>query len=125
MSGGKRLTTREFFAQKLAYLTGPVELDGMIRRHEAITVVDVRLPADFSHGHVPGAINLPQGRWHTLEGVTKERTAVVYGYTQTCQLAAAAAVELASRGIAVMEMEGGFDTWSGYGLEVERSPHCA
>jgi rhodanese-related sulfurtransferase len=119
MNSARTRAARDFFAQKLAYVTGPVELDAMIRRLEAITVVDVRLPEDFREGHVPGAINLPQGRWHTLDGLSTDRTAVLYGYTPTCQLATAAAVELAARGIPVVEMQGGFDTWNAYGLPVE------
>lgn len=111
---------KEYFAQKLAFVTGPFELDGMIRRGESITIVDVRLPSDFKAGHIPGAINLPQGKWHTAAGVAKDRTAVLYCYSQTCKLAAAAAVELASRGIAVVEMEGGFEAWEKSGLKVEK-----
>ena len=62
---------RDFFAQKLAFVTGPFELDGQIKRREAITVVDVRLPSDYRAGHIPGAINLPQGKWHTLPACRK------------------------------------------------------
>ena len=90
---------RDYFAQKLAFVTGPFELDGQIKRKEPITIVDVRLPSDYRAGHIPGAINLPQGKWHTLAGLTKDRTAVIYCYSQTCKLAAAAAVEFASAGI--------------------------
>ncbi len=111
---------KEYFAQKLAFTTGPFEVDGMIRRGEPVTIVDVRLPSDHAKGHIPGAVNLPQGKWHTLAGVSKDRTAVLYCYNQTCKLAAAAAVELASRGVAVIEMEGGFDAWQQYGLQVEK-----
>lgn len=110
---------REYFARKLAFETGPLELAGQMRRGEAITVVDVRLPGDFQAGHIPGAINLPQGKWHTLAGLSKERTAIVYCYSQTCKLAAAAAVEFASAGISVMEMEGGFEAWVKNQLPVE------
>jgi len=112
---------REFFAQKLAFMTGPHELAGLMRRNEPITIVDVRLPADYEAGHVPGAINLPQGKWHTLAGLSKQRTAIVYCYSQTCKLAAAAAVEFASADIPVMEMEGGFDAWVKNEFPVERS----
>jgi rhodanese-related sulfurtransferase len=110
---------KQYFAQKVAYTTGPFEVDGMIRRGESVTIVDVRLPRDYAQGYIPGAVNLPQGRWHTLAGVPKDRKAILYCYNQTCKLAAAAAVELASRGIAVVEMEGGFDAWERNGLKVE------
>jgi rhodanese-related sulfurtransferase len=111
---------RDYFAQKLAFVTGPFELDGQIKRKEPMTIVDVRLPSDFRAGHIPGAINLPQGKWHTLAGLSKDRTAVIYCYSQTCKLAAAAAVEFASAGIAVVEMEGGFEAWQKSNLPVEQ-----
>ena len=97
----------------------PFELDGQIKRKEPITIVDVRLPSAYKAGHIPGAINLPQGKWHTLAGLTKDRTAVIYCYSQTCKLAAAAAVEFASAGIPVVEMEGGFEAWVKNALPVE------
>lgn len=111
----------EYFAGKLAFTTGPFELDGMIKRNEPLNIVDVRLPSDFRAGHVPGAINLPQGKWHTVSGIDPSRRTVVYCYNQPCHLAAEAAVEFASRGIAAVEMEGGFDTWTKFGLAVEQS----
>ena len=112
---------RDFFAQKLAFVTGPYELAGQMRRNEPITVVDVRLPSDYQASHIPGAISLPQGKWHTLAGLTRDRTAIVYCYSQTCKLAAAAAVEFASANIPVMEMEGGFEAWVKNQLPVETS----
>lgn len=109
---------RDYFAQKLAYVTGPFELNGQIQRNEPITIVDVRLPSDFKAGHIPGAINLPQGKWHTVAGLSKDKTTVIYCYSQTCKLAAAAAVEFASAGYPVVEMEGGYEAWTQGGLPV-------
>ncbi|AKH42821.1 rhodanese-related sulfurtransferase [Altererythrobacter atlanticus] len=40
----------------------PEELQSMIQRGQAC-VVDVREPAEFADGHVPGAINLPLSRF--------------------------------------------------------------
>jgi rhodanese-related sulfurtransferase len=111
---------RDYFAQKLAFITGPHELDGMLKRGEPVTIVDVRLPTDYAKGHIPGAINLPKGKWHTLNGVRRDRPAVVYCYSQTCKLAAAAAMEFASHGINVLEMEGGYPAWTDLGLPVEQ-----
>lgn len=111
---------RDYFVQKLAFLTGPHELNGQLERKEPITIVDVRLPSDFAAGHIPGAVSLPRGKWHTLAGLTKDRTAVVYCYSQTCKLAAAAAVEFAAAGFPVVEMEGGFEAWVKSKLPVEK-----
>jgi rhodanese-related sulfurtransferase len=110
---------KEFFSQKLAFTTGPFELNGMIQRGEDIAIVDVRLPSDFAKGHIPGAINLPNGKWHTLAGIPRDKPLYIYCYNQQCKLAAAAAVVFASHGIVSAEMEGGFDTWEKFGLPVE------
>src|SRR5690606_36250892 len=111
---------RDYFAQRLAFTTGPFEVDGMMKRGEPITLLDVRLPSDYAQGHIPGALNLPKGKWHTLKGLTKDRMTVIYCYNQTCQLVVEAAVELASNGYPVLAMEGGVSTWEEYGLPVER-----
>ena len=44
---------RDYFAQKLAFVTGPFELDGQIKRKEPITIVDVRLPSDYRPATFP------------------------------------------------------------------------
>jgi len=99
------------FAAKLGFTTGPHELTGMLDRKEDIVIVDLRFPTDFRKGHVPGAINLPKGKWHEPKGLSKEKLNVLYCYNQTCHMAAEAAVELVKQGYPVAEMEGGFATW--------------
>ena len=110
---------RAFFEQKMAFTTGPVELDRMLKSDRDLVVVDVRAAEDYAHGHIPGAINLPQEKWDSLEGLRKDRNHVVYCYTQVCHLAAAAALAFAGKGYPVMELEGGFAAWKAAELEIE------
>jgi rhodanese-related sulfurtransferase len=110
---------REYFANKMAYTTGPVELARNLKNGANIIVIDVREAEDYKKGHIPGAINLPHDRWHTFEGLRKESLNVLYCYSHVCHLAATAAVEFAGKGFSVMEMDGGFDAWQENELEVE------
>jgi rhodanese-related sulfurtransferase len=110
---------KAFFKAKVGFTTGLHEVDGMIKRGEDIVIVDVRLPRDYRQGHLPGAINLPNGQWHKASGLSRDKTNVVYCYSQTCHLAAQAALEFLAQGYPVVEMEGGFAGWqaSGYAIE--------
>ena len=107
-----------YFAQKNAATTGPHELSGVLDRKEPVVVVDVRFPSDFAKSHVPGAINLPKGKWGSANGLAKDRLNVLYCYDQTCHLAAEAARELVAQGYPVVEMEGGFAAWEAKSLPI-------
>jgi rhodanese-related sulfurtransferase len=116
-------SVKRYFEDKLAFTTGPVELDRWIRTGEDnLVVVDVREAEDFAKGHIPGAISLPKDRWHNPEGLSKSKTNVVYCYTQQCHLAANACVRFAGLDYPVMELEGGFEAWQENELSVEREP---
>jgi rhodanese-related sulfurtransferase len=91
----------------------------MLESH-SVNVVDVRAAEDFEKGHVPGAINLPQGTWENPQGLAREKTNVVYCYSQQCHLAAHACAAFAAKWFAVMEMEGGFEAWKEHKLEIEQ-----
>jgi rhodanese-related sulfurtransferase len=110
---------QRYFAAKLAYTTGPHELAHRLQTDRDIVVVDVRLPSDYRAGHIPGAINLPQGKWDRPTGVRKDALNILYCYSQTCHLAAEAGVRLATQGYPVVEMEGGFPAWQANGGSVE------
>jgi rhodanese-related sulfurtransferase len=112
---------RDYFTSKMAFTTGPVELDRMLKSvDEQIQVVDVRAAEDFAKGHIPGAVNLPKEKWDTLEGLKKDKINVLYCYSQVCHLAATAALEFITKGYSVIELEGGFETWKEYDMEVEK-----
>ena len=109
---------REYFEAKMAFTTGPVELERMMKNRE-VNVVDVRAAEDYAEGHIPGAVNLPKDQWHTLKGLRKDKPNVLYCYSHVCHLAATAAVEFADKGYPVMELEGGWRWWKNDGFEIE------
>ena len=113
---------RAYFEDKLAFTTGPVELDRWIKANENnLVVVDVREAEDYEKGHIPGAISLPKNKWENLQELRKDKTNVVYCYTQQCHLAANACAQFASKGYPVMELEGGFEMWKEHDLDIEET----
>lgn len=111
-----------YFKNRLAFTTGTHELEVLIKGKtdpDSYQVVDVRYPGDFAQGHVPGAINLPNGSWRKPRGLKRDATLYLYCYNPTCHLATAAAVELVAQGYRVVEVEGGWDTWVANGYPVE------
>src|SRR5207245_8704562 len=92
---------------------------GIKTGEDNLVVVDVRAAEDFAKGHIPGAINLPKDKWESAQGLSRDKTNVVYCYTQQCHLAANACVRFASKGYPVMELEGGFEAWKGNELDIE------
>lgn len=110
---------KEFFEAKMAFTTGPVELERMMKNHE-VNLVDVRAAEDYAEGHIPGALNLPKDQWHTYKGLRKDKLNVLYCYSQVCHLAATAAVQFADQGYPVMELDGGWRWWKDDGFEIEK-----
>ena len=84
--------------------------------------LDVRAAEDYAKGHIPGAINLPEGTWDRPNGLGKDKTNIVYCYTNVCHLAAKACVEHARQRNPLMELDGGFETWKEYQLDIEQEP---
>ena len=110
---------RQYFADKMDFTTGPVELARNVKQGADIVVVDVREPEDYKKGHIPGAVNLPREQWGTREGLQKDALNVLYCYSHVCHLAATAAAEFASDGYSVMEMDGGFEAWKENDMEIQ------
>ena len=110
---------RQYFADKMEFTTGPIEVANNLKQGTDLAVIDVREEADYKKGHVPGAVNLPFQKWKTGEGLRKDALNVLYCYSPVCHLAAMAAVQFAAEGYSVMEMEGGFEAWKEKDLEIE------
>ena len=121
---------RAHFAARVAFTTGSHELEQLVDQASKgadvseFRVVDVRYPADFAQGHVPGAVNLPSNKWTAAgaekAGLSKDGINYLYCYNPTCHLAAGAAVALIELGYRVVEVEGGWSTWvaNGYRIDV-------
>jgi rhodanese-related sulfurtransferase len=110
-----------YFADKMAFTTGPVELNRQIESGAVdFALIDLREAEDYRKGHIAGAVNLPKNQWATLEGLRKDSLNVLYCYSHVCHLAATAAVEFAGKGYSVMEMDGGFEAWKENDLEIEK-----
>lgn len=117
---------QEHFRSRLTFTTGVHELDGIVRQNRGdVVVVDVRLPRDYAQGHVPGAVNLPRGKWHNPKGLRRDAIHYLYCYDQTCHLAAEAAAALTGQGYPIVEVEGGWERWQTKGYPVESTAQAA
>ncbi|MPY91578.1 MAG: rhodanese-like domain-containing protein [Acidimicrobiia bacterium] len=88
-----------------------------------VVVLDVRGPAGFASGHVPGAVNLPH-RSIAAEAVAlwpARTTFVVYCAGPHCNAADQAALRLARLGRPVKKMLGGIEGWKAEGFSLETS----
>lgn len=101
-----------FFAKKLAYTLGPVELKAFMDGGD-VNIVDVRRKEDYDLGHIPNAISIPKEELaNNVDKLSKEKTTVVYCYNQQCHLGAAACLILADYQYPCMLLEGGFKVWT-------------
>jgi rhodanese-related sulfurtransferase len=110
----------QFFAAKMAFTTGPVEISHQIAKGEDMAIIDVRESKDFKKGHVPGAISLSQEKWSTLAGLRRDTINIIYCYSENCHMGANAAMQFAAKGYSVMEMDGGFESWKDEGLKIAK-----
>jgi rhodanese-related sulfurtransferase len=115
---------KKYFQDKMAFTTGPVELERWVKQGQPVNIVDVRASEDYAEGHIPGSVNLPKDQWGDAKMVKarlrKDKVNVLYCYSQVCHLAATAAVEFAKQGYPVMELDGGWRWWKSDGFDVEK-----
>ena len=84
-------------------------------------LLDVRSPALFAKGHVPGAINLPHAKivQGMLQDYAMDTVFVVYCAGPHCNGAQRAAIRLARLGRPVKVMIGGVTGWLDEGFELQ------
>lgn len=98
-----------------AFAAGPETVD--------FVLLDVRSPAMFARGHVPGAINLPHGKIvaSKLADYPPDTLFVTYCAGPHCNGATRGAIRLAQLGRPVKVMIGGVTGWVDEGFELVTS----
>lgn len=94
--------------------------EGMAKGADFV-LLDVRSPAMFARGHVPGAVNLPHGKIiaSKMSAWPDDMLFVTYCAGPHCNGAARGALRLAGLGRPVKIMTGGVTGWLDEGFQLE------
>lgn len=111
---------REHFAAEFGFETDCWDVHDSLEKGADFVLLDVRSPALFASGHIPGAINLPHGKIvrSKMAAWPDETIFVTYCAGPHCNGAARGALRLADLGRPVKIMAGGITGWldEGFGL---------
>lgn len=108
------------FERKLSLETDCWDVHDALSKGADFVLLDVRSPALYAEGHVPGAINLPHAKIveSKMAGYAAGTLFVVYCAGPHCNGADRAAVRLARLGRPVKLMIGGVTGWLDEGFEL-------
>lgn len=111
---------REHFAAEFTFETDCWDVHEALGKGADFVLLDVRSPAMFAKGHVPGAINLPHGKFVRSKMVAwpDDTIFVTYCAGPHCNGAARGALRLAELGRPVKIMAGGITGWLDEGFEL-------
>jgi rhodanese-related sulfurtransferase len=117
---------REHFAAAFAFETDCWDVNDSLSRGADFVLLDVRSPAMFAKGHIPGAINLPHGKIirSKMDEWDPATIFVTYCAGPHCNGAARGALRLADLGRPVKIMAGGFTGWVDEGFELATLDHA-
>lgn len=111
---------REHFAAEFGFETDCWDVHDSLEKGADFVLLDVRSPALFASGHIPGAINLPHGKIvrSKMAAWPDETIFITYCAGPHCNGAARGALRLADLGRPVKIMAGGITGWldEGFGL---------
>ena len=110
----------------VGYLGDRAEIEAITRDQLAarlqrrnVVVIDVRPPAEYTAGHIPGARSIPPDEVHRrLRSLPKDREIVAYCRGPFCVYADDAVRQLQRRGVRARRLEDGFPEWKRAGLPV-------
>lgn len=87
------------------------------RRTKGAVLLDVRTPAEYAQGRVPGSRNLPLQELHKVDKIIKDRNTPVYVYCQSGARSRQSAILLKQMGYTDVSDLGGIVSYHG---KVER-----
>jgi len=111
---------RQYFAAQFAFETDCWDVHETLGRGADFVLLDVRSPAMFAKGHVPGAISLPHGKiiGSKMAQWPADTLFVTYCAGPHCNGAVRGALRLAELGRPVKIMIGGITGWIDEGFDL-------
>lgn len=108
------------FAARLAFETDPSDVAAALAAGERLQLVDVRGHVAWNQGHAASALHIPRDELlDRLDELDPAVPTVVMCWGPACNGGVKAALALASAGLPVKELLGGFEYWAREGLPVE------
>lgn len=95
------------------------ELERRLERDDVV-IVDVRPPAEYAAGHLPGAVHVPPDQLDRLDQLPPDREVIAYCRGPYCVYADDAVRHLRARGHRALRLEEGLPEWARAGGPVER-----
>ena len=99
----------------------PGDLNGRLEAADALLVIDVRTPDEYSSGHVPGAVNMPVPTVTKHLDEIREAPEVVLYCNDMQFTRMAEQLLLKSKVNGFSHLEGGLTAWQEQGLPLETS----
>ena len=97
------------------------ELAQRLQTESDYILLDVRTPEEFSNGHLPGAICIPNesiGKQEITSLPNKKQR--IYIYCRSGRRSQTASKKMLQQGLKVYDMKGGFNAWKAAGMPVEK-----
>jgi rhodanese-related sulfurtransferase len=112
---------KEHFAAEFTFETDCWDVHDALSKGADFVLLDVRSPALYAKGHVPGAMNVPHGKIiaSKMAQWPAETVFVTYCAGPHCNGAARGALRLAELGRPVKVMAGGVTGWLDEGFELQ------
>lgn len=87
-----------------------------------VFILDVRSPAEYEDGHVPGAFNIPVGSdiVRAVDGGRIPADKQIVAVCKSGARSAMATMYLRVRGFDVISLDGGTDSWANKGIQLEK-----